>query len=135
MNKKLEDKLKNKYKFLKRKIKAPYSYVLFGIECGDGWYKLLDGLCGKIEKELSKDGKLAKKFYVTQIKEKFAGLRFYTSYGNDKVFDLINEAENDSFNICENCGKPAKHQTVKGWMLTLCKACLEKHKQERKQLL
>jgi len=132
MERKLANKLIKKYKFLQKKIKDPYPYVLFGIECGDGWYKLLDNLSSKIKKELEKDKKLKKNFYVTQIKEKFGGLRFYISYGNDKIFKLIRKAEDDSFDICESCGEKGKLINYRGWYITLCKKCKKKYEAEHK---
>jgi hypothetical protein len=34
--------------------------------------------------------------------------------------DLIEEYENKSYYICEECGKPGKYRGDLGWKLTLC---------------
>lgn len=57
--------------------------------------------------------------HVDQVKEKFGGLRFYIPMGNDKIFELIDEAEEKSQNICIVCGDPATTST-KGWVTHVC---------------
>ena len=106
-----------KHKKILMPVDAPIPYSMFGIECGEGWYSLLDELLTKIEDELKQNP--SPNFYVTQIKEKFGGLRFYVSCASDKIHDWIHEAERDSTRICECCGKPAK-TTDAGWYVTLC---------------
>lgn len=79
---------------------------------GDGWADLLDRLITKLL-ALGWDRE------VHQIKEKFGGLRFYIGVGSDEVFDALDEAEAESFRICERCGKPGAPRTG-GWIQTLC---------------
>lgn len=62
---------------------------------------------------------------VLQVKEKFGGLRFYICAGNEQIWALIREAENESYKICEQCGEPGELYQG-GWMRTLC----EKHAKE-----
>lgn len=108
------------------KAKEPFHpFEGFGIECGKGWYGLLDDLCTKIEAELDKDPALKKDFNIDQIKEKFGGLRFYSS-STDIIDKLITEAEDKSFKTCEDCGKPGLILTIRGWMCTVCKECAMK---------
>jgi len=124
MDTKLQKKLFDKFEFLRKsvesnkkcKIKNPFQ--LFAVETGDGWFKLLEDLCSKISKEIKKDK--IKDFSVAQIKEKFGGLRFYISGGNEKIYNLIDKAERDSYKICEDCGKPGKCIDT-GWVYTACK--------------
>ncbi len=95
--------------------------MAFGIECGDGWYDILDELMGKI-KEVDPEGKTA----ATQIKEKFGSLRFYYFYegeNHDEVNDLIVAAEAKSEGTCENCGKPGRMRSHNSWVVTLCDGC------------
>ena len=89
----------------------------FGIECGDGWFDLIDKLCEDILK-------VDTTTVATQVKEKFGSLRFYVSSAEDEVFDLIDKAENASEEICEECGAPGKTEG-KMWLKTLCKKCLK----------
>ncbi len=125
----LENLIKKHYILQVKKInpfnsdKCFYSYEAFGIECGKGWYDLLDKLCTKIEKELDKDESLKKDFLVTQIKEKFGGLRFYVGSATDKIFKIIDKYENKSYKVCENCGKKGKNRSLRGWTVTICNKC------------
>ena len=94
---------------------------------GDGWFKLLDGLSRRITK-LDTTGTVQ----AEQVKEKFGGLRYY--YGGrvmtkevaEKIRHLVDEAEEKSFHICEDCGNKGKARQDLGWVRTLC----ERHYKE-----
>jgi len=131
MDSKLEKQLVKKYKFLRRKDDGCSPYPMFGIECGDGWYALLDDLCFYIERVLIGDKELAKEFRVAQIKEKYGTLRFYVYGGTDEIGALISAAEVKSEKICEDCGKRGKIVEVHGWLRTQCKKCAAAWKKER----
>lgn len=120
MDEKLEHKLIIKYPKLFKGIAKPLTQNLmgFGIECGDGWFDILDELF----LELSKYEGIE----LMQVKEKFGGLRVYINGGSDEVYNLIDKAEEKSFKICEMCGKPGKNQEINYWIYTVC----EDHKQE-----
>ena len=62
---------------------------------------------------------------VSQVKEKFGGLRFYIWGGNNKVYALIEKAELKSYKICEACGATKNVYTKgsRGWISTLCDKC------------
>lgn len=107
--------------------KCFHPYEGFGIECGKGWYDLLDSLCTGIEKELDKDLDSKKNFYITQIKEKFGGLRFYVSSATDRVYNFISTYEKKSYHVCEICGKKGNRCCIQNWLSTLCKECERKH--------
>lgn len=95
--------------------------LAFGIECGDGWFDLIHGLCQSI-----KGANPPEEFAVLQVKEKFGGLRFYYNFGNEEIGKLVGEAEEESYKICEQCGT-RDDVTVEGsWILTLCKKCRNK---------
>lgn len=115
----------SKYSFFQPDSTLRTNLIAFGFECGAGWYPLIDELCGKIEKILEGEtDEFRKGFQVLQVKEKFAGLRFYVTYGNDEIWDLIEEYERRSFEICENCGgTPAKVYEKHHWLRTRCDAC------------
>lgn len=87
----------------------------FGIECGPGWFDLIDKLCEDILK-------LDPTCIASQVKEKYGGLRFYCSSATDDVFDRIDEAEVLSEHTCEVCGEPGK-LTGEFWLSTLCEKC------------
>lgn len=54
-----------------------------------------------------------------QVKEKFGGLRFYYSGGDDYISGLKSMAESMSYVTCEECGNPGKPNSG-GWIRTLC---------------
>jgi len=103
----------------------------FGFECGDGWLNLIEELCCELEKLLIKYPNIKEHFYTTQVKEKFAGLRFYVSCENREIFDLIQEYEKKSYSICEHCGKPASKRVYGAWYYTLCDSCFNKLKKDK----
>jgi hypothetical protein len=94
----------------------------WGFECGDGWYDILDYLCGSIS-QYTYD---ADDLYVDQIKEKFGKLRFYLSREDDVMHGMVSMAEHMSGQICETCGERGQLRTG-SWLVTLC----DKHHEER----
>ena len=93
----------------------PYTW-----EVGEGWYPLVNQLVEDIL-ALGWDGN------IFQVKEKFGGLRFYIGSGSNEIFDRIAKAENDSYEICEECGQPGVLRGG-GWLKTLC----DEHAGDRK---
>ena len=70
------------------------SYVPLSVD--DGWFALIQKLLQDIENLQPTD-----EFKVIQVKEKFGGLRFYTSIASLEIDELILKAEKDSYKICE----------------------------------
>lgn len=66
-----------------------------------------------------------------QVKEKFGGLRFYINAGSDEIFNRISEAENQSYETCEVCGKPGELRRDLGWYWTFCDEHYLEKKKER----
>lgn len=104
-------------------------YGLYGLECGDGWFDLIDTLCRNIQhhvdwkiKNLSEEEKEGFQVVATQIKEKFGSLRYYYNGGDDYIQGMIHMAEAMSSKICENCGEKATVRT-KGWIKNICNSC------------
>lgn len=64
---------------------------------------------------------------ICQIKQKFAGLRFYTNGITDEISRLIDKAESKSFKTCEKCGNDGKSRNIDGWYTTLCDKCYEQN--------
>jgi len=107
---------------------------------GDGWFDLLDTLCGTNQDVIDRRAKSIENGFTdpdmripqvvaTQIKEKFGGLRFYFIGGDDVTRGAIELAESMSFRICEQCGKPGRPRND-GWVQTLC----DEHAAERTRL-
>jgi hypothetical protein len=79
---------------------------------GAGWAGLVNRVFDVLE---SMKGEVK----IVQVKEKFAGLRIYTDYGNDELDKVIREVGKESFTICETCGKPGAVRG-RGWYYTSC---------------
>lgn len=91
-------------------------FELFGIECSPGWLQLIDPIIKKCQEE---------NIPIFQIKEKFGGLRFYAGVGSQELQQMIDKAEEESYTICEECGKSGTRRS-EGWIRTLCADCNEK---------
>lgn len=91
-----------------------------GFSHDDGWFDLVHQLSRDIV-EVARRKRLD--VTATQVKEKFAGLRFYISGGNDPdIRELIRQAEAKSLAICESCGKEGSLKSFDGWH-TRCDSC------------
>jgi hypothetical protein len=67
--------------------------------------------------------KLTKGQMITDIKDKFAGLRIYGYFGPE-IEEIVKKAEDECYGTCERCGSKQKVRTVgKGWLYNLCKSC------------
>lgn len=93
---------------------------------GDGWRAILEQLCADLENQVKADK--IEEFSVVQIKEKFGGLRVYCSYEgkvNDRVRELVRNAEKMSDTTCEVCGKTGEIRLPKDepyWYKCCCMA-------------
>jgi len=111
------------------------------LDVGDGWYDILDSLCGQIQHHIDwkncegtyaahkahrRDTETVPQLVAEQIKEKFSTLRFYAYGGDEKIAGMIEMAESFTAHVCEVCGSPGK-RTKGGWIKTLCK----KHAEEQ----
>ena len=123
MKREFVEKLQSKFWFIPKKnpLFRDNLKVSFFVDTNDGWFDLIYNLCIKINVIVKRD-KL-KDFGVDQVKEKFAGLRFYVHNSNDEIRKLINEAEAKSFRTCEICGNAGTSYISVGWYKTLCTDC------------
>jgi hypothetical protein len=96
------------------------------IDCGDGWRPLIEYLYNEVDKYDC--------IFVEQVKEKFAGLRFYISHQYDcpnedcdacnKIYPNVNTIESLSRNMCEQCGSYiSSPSTNGGWLRAECGPC------------
>jgi len=130
MKKELQESLFQKYPkiFVQRQLPMSQTCMCWGIECGDGWFKLLDTLCNHLTFNIERNG--APQLEAIQVKEKFGTLRFYIHGGNNEQYAAIHFAELLSGDICERCGSNQEVTQTQGWIKTLCKECLDKERNE-----
>ena len=76
--------------------------MIFGFECGRGWYPLIYELLDKLQNIVDSDDRFAD-VQVTQVKEKWGGLRVYLSFGSDEMFDLIDECKLSRSKLTRHC--------------------------------
>ena len=104
----------------------PHPFELFGVECGKGWHKLIQPIIDYIT-EYNKNKAKEEQIQILQIKEKWGYLNIYTNFGNDELYKLIDEAENKSLTVCEDCGSEEEvGMRLTGWYTTMCLDCLKK---------
>jgi len=109
--------------------------MCFGFEHGDGWYDIIDTLCGTIQHHLDWKRRLdefktltdaewdeSHQTVAVQVKEKWGGLRFYVDNTDDYVRGAIDMAEKLSYRVCEKCGSPGQRRPGI-WIRTLCEGC------------
>ena len=128
----------------------------FEFSIGDGWYDVIDTLCGllsyraenakrrlkyamenpnakfnkpilELEAEVSKA--LEELPSIAQVKEKFGTLRFYVHGGTPEMHNYIEFAEAMTSHICEECGSPGKSRND-GWVMVLCDRHHKEHEEK-----
>ncbi len=103
--------------------KYPHLFLArIGIHCGDGWFNLLDVLCEQLQQ--SKGTNEEFQVTISDVKEKYGGLRFYVNGATDSQFAMIDLAEALSERICEKCGAPGSLFENAGWCKTRCSSCM-----------
>lgn len=122
MNEKLECILFERYPllFARYATKPPgYSHL----QCGDGWFDLIDSLCEVLQRSVTSHRPPHPQPAAVQVKEKFGGLRFYIHGGDQYQHGLIDMAEEMSFRICEICGSPGRMLIDdRNWSMARCAA-------------
>mgnify|MGYP003673022162 FL=1 len=74
----------------------------FYFECDDGWFDIIFDLCKDVQQEVNNSS--CQQVVAAQVKEKFAGLRFYASGGNEVTDAIINKYSKLSSETCEMTG-------------------------------
>jgi hypothetical protein len=134
MQEKLDNYLVTKYsKIFINRYKGPMeSCLYFGFDCNDGWFWLIDNLCNSIQSYIDNNShKGISQVVATQVKEKFGGLSFYYSGGDDIIDGMVWLAESMSYDICEFCGSTIDIGQTKGWIYTICKECYDNSTEDR----
>ena len=133
MKKELQEKLFNNYPtiFRQRELDRTVTAMCYGISCGDGWYTLIDTMCGNIQNRMenANRNKPEEEHIIceaTQVKEKWGGLRFYVQGSDSYIDGIIDLAESMSYRICSECGNASvQNEKKRGWIYTLCDNCKE----------
>lgn len=90
-----------------------------GLQCGSGWFHLIDGLCWAICAH-SKMHQLPFPV-VEEIKEKYGELRVYVRESSAAQEAMITLVERLSERVCEVCGAPGcVYEDNSGWLYTRC---------------
>jgi len=131
MKAELQKKLFEKYPKIFRQKDLPMqeTAMCWGIDCGDGWYKIIDLLCKLLQWDI--DHNKHPQIEATQVKEKYGGLRFYTNGENEHQSGMISYACHLSEYVCEECGSMEGVTQTEGWIVTLCPKCMKKYKKKR----
>lgn len=132
-------------KELEEKMPDMFNRPYGGIAVGEGWWPIVRLLCNQIHahtewRNNARKARLEDNPYnlqipeyvepvvVSQIKEKFGGLRFYYDGGDDYIDGLVRMAEVWASRSCEECGSPGRSRSG-GWIRTLC----DHHEDERQR--
>jgi hypothetical protein len=100
-----------------------------GFAHGDGWFAIVWRLCEDLEPLVAEAEKATgQQFEVTQVKEKFGGLRFSVNHGTDAIRKRIENAMVEASVTCVECGNPGK-QRGGDWGCVLCDSCSAKGNQ------
>lgn len=116
-------------KMMEERHPVMFSQSYGGFAIGEGWWHIIEELCGNIEHHLkwkNRDSVVVAPVIVDQIKEKFGGLRFYYRGGDDEISGMVRMAESWAADTCEQCGARGKRRDG-GWVQTLC----DEHESER----
>lgn len=118
--------------FKQKSLDMTQTAMCWGIECGSGWYSILDCLCESIQNYADT---INCDIEFTQIKEKFGSLRVYINYEDEVISALIRFAEILSCTTCEACGDTWNvRQDTGGYIQTLCGDCRTKRDSKYKLL-
>lgn len=130
MSPELDKKLVEKHPkiFKDRHADMKSTCMCWGLECGDGWYNIIDKMCGLIAWDVEHNK--MPEVVAIQLKEKFASMRFYYQGGDERTHGIVDMAEQMSSITCEVCGLPGKHVDL-GWHFTLCEKHTEEYAKER----
>lgn len=117
--------------------------MAFGFECGDGWFNLIEALCGSIQSHCDFINRMHpnRQFQpvAVQVKEKYGSLRFYLDFHYAENLDesemvkiretcifidgMVSMAESMSERICGHCGEPSRLDRDQPFPHSICDAC------------
>lgn len=84
-----------------------------------------EDICKEIMEELVQN-ECVDKYRITQIKEKYGELHWYSHGGTERIHrEIVPKYEIMSRRICLQCGQPATLVSI-GWIAPWCKTCANK---------
>ena len=98
------------------------------IQCGDGWYNLIDIVCRLIQGYANRNVvDISAQPIFAQIKEKFGVLSiYYQDTTHEYIFGITDFAEHLSGQVCEVTGEPGTlHRLRSGTIKTLSRGVAE----------
>lgn len=104
--------------FAERGLGPEKSAMAFGLDCGDGWFDIIDRLCAQLQESV--DTQKEPQVVATQVKEKFGFLQFYVHSATDAQRAMIRAAESESGHTCEECGRAGQLVVDQGWRMVRC---------------
>jgi hypothetical protein len=125
-------------KSMETKYPKMFSQPYGGFAVDKGWWPILQALCANIQHHIDWWNKnhekhpIVEQVVVEQIKEKFGGLRFYYTGGDEKIQGMVRMAEAWADRSCEECGAPGRTREG-GWIKTLCDYHEAERQERRKQ--
>lgn len=119
------------------KVPEDYNYSYTELDAmPDGWRKLFgELLCEDIKNELlTENPDLLEKYRITQIKEKYGSLRWYSNFTTEKIEEIIEKYTRISAYTCIKCGLFPVPTIDDGWMRPLCFSCYTETKNKIKTI-
>lgn len=113
---------------IENKYPAMFQNCFGGVDIPPHWEMIIDRLCGLITAH--RDRKNLPPMEVQQIKEKFAGLRFYNNGEFPYETKMIKYADKACRKICDVCKNYNEDTTVStyknnSWLINICPECLK----------
>ncbi len=91
-------------------------------ECGKGWWPMIEKVASAIDSFNATNP--GNPIEVSQIKQKFGGLRIYHYNAPEDIRRLIDETVEEAWHICEHCGSTDGVTTnTESYRVTLCPEC------------
>ncbi len=117
--------------------------LAFGFECGDGWFNLIEALCGSIQSHCDFINRIYPPIQIqavaVQVKEKYGSLRFYLDYHHAENLEdhdmekfhktchfidgMVSMAEAMSERVCGHCGEAFRLDRNRPFPHSICDAC------------
>ena len=92
------------------------------VSIGPGWLPLLDGLATDLDR-LAAKLPLSRRPAFTHVSQRHGLLRVSLDTASPAMWSRVDDAEDHSAEVCEQCGAPGETQEVRGWVYTLCERC------------